>query len=193
MKPPLLKEDLLFGKIALRKGLVTQQQLDECLKVQDSSEGPRLIGMILLEKGYITKDQLRDVLEFQKENAQKPALGSDEQKSDIAFGFLAVKRGYTTLNRVYECVREQARTAKLGLFFRLGEIFVNKAYLTVEQVQGILRDQKKTILECEGCGTRFNVIGYEEGKEAKCTKCSRRLVPPKNLETPAVDDSIEIL
>ncbi|MCU0722106.1 MAG: hypothetical protein MUC63_00550 [Planctomycetes bacterium] len=193
MKPPLLKEDMLFGKIALRKGIITQQQLDECLKEQDTTEGPRLIGMVLLAKGFITKDQLREILEFQKENAQKPALGADEQKSDIAFGFLAVKRGYTTLNRVYECVREQARTAKLGLFFRLGEIFVNKGYLTVEQVQEILRDQKKTILECEGCGSRFNVIGYEEGKEAKCTKCNRRLVAPRTLETPAVDDSIELL
>jgi len=193
MKPPLLKEDLLFGKVALRKGMITQQQLDECLKVQDSTDGPQLIGMILLEKGFITKDQLREVLEYQKENAQKPALGADEQKSDIAFGFLAVRKGFTTLNRVYECVREQARTAKMGLFFRLGEIFVNKGYLTVDQVLEILRDQKKTILECEGCGARFNVIAYEEGKEAKCTKCGRLLSPPKSLESPAVDDSIELL
>jgi len=193
MKPPLLKEDLLFGKIALRKGMITQQQLDECLKAQDQSEGPRLIGMLLLEKGFITKDQLREVLEFQKENAQKPALGADEQKSDIAFGFLAVKKGFTTLNRVYECVREQTRAAKLGLFFRLGEIFVNKGYLSVEQVQEILRDQRKTILECESCGTRFNVVGYEEGKEATCSKCGRRLVQPRSLDSPAVDDSIEVV
>ncbi len=191
MKPPLLKEDMLFGKIALREGMITQKQLDESLKVQEEAGGLKLIGMILLEMGFISKEQLRHVLEIQKQNQNRPATDPDEQKSDIAFGFLAVKKKYTTLNRVYECVREQARAAKLGLFFRLGEIFVNKGYLTVEQVQNILRDQNKTILECEGCATRYNVIGYEEGKTIKCTKCGRRLVPPSDLDSPAVQESIE--
>lgn len=191
MKPPLMKEDLLFGKIALRRGWISKGQLEECLKEQDASDGARLIGMILLEKGYISKEQQREIIEYQKQNMQRPALGPEEQKSDIAFGFLAVKKDYTTLNRVYECVREQAKAAKLGLFFRLGEIFVNKGYLTVDQVREILRDQNKTILECEHCRTRFNVIGYEEGRVVKCTKCGRVLRLPRDLETPAVDDSIE--
>jgi uncharacterized OB-fold protein len=172
--------------------MITQEQLDQCLKIQESSEEPKLIGMILLEQGFITKEQLRTVLEYQKQNQQRPATDPEEQKSDIAFGFIAVKKKYTTLNRVYECVREQARAAKLGLFFRLGEIFVNKGYLTVEQVQDILQDQNKTILECEGCTTRFNVIGYEEGKTIKCTKCGRRLVPPEDLDSPAVQESIDL-
>jgi ribosomal protein S27E len=68
---------------------------------------------------------------------------------------------------------------------------VNKGYLTVDQVQDILRDQNKTSRECEGCATRFNVIGYEEGKTIKCTKCGRRLVIPEGLESTAVQDSIE--
>jgi len=192
MKPPLLKEDLLFGKVALRKGMISQSQLDESLQIQDVAEEPRLIGVILLEKGYISKEQLREVLEYQKQHQQRPATDPEEQKSDIAFGFLAVRKKYTTLNRVYECVREQARAAKLGLFFRLGEIFVNKGYLTVDQVQDILLDQNKTILECEGCATRFNVIGYEVGKSIKCTKCGRRLAPPDDLDTPAVQESIDL-
>ncbi|MHC4600390.1 MAG: hypothetical protein ACYS47_15440 [Planctomycetota bacterium] len=192
MKPPLLKEDMLFGKIALRQNMITQEQLDECLKEQEASEEPKLIGVILMEKGFITKEQLREVLEYQKQHQQRPATDPEEQKSDIAFGFIAVKKKYTTLNRVYECVREQARAAKLGLFFRLGEIFVNKGYLTVEQVQDILRDQNKTILECEGCATRYNVIGYEETKTIKCTKCGRRLSPPGDMSSPAVQDSIEM-
>lgn len=192
MKPPLLKEDLLFGKVALRKGMISQAQLDECLKEQEASEGAKLIGMVLLERGYISRDQQREIIEYQKQHQNRPVTDPEEQKADIAFGFLAVQKNYTTLNRVYECVREQARTAKLGLFFRLGEIFVNKGYLTVDQVQDILRDQNKTILECEGCATRYNVIGYEEGKTIKCTKCGRRLVAPDDMSSPAVQDHIEM-
>lgn len=192
MKPPLLKEDLLFGKVALKKGFVTQEQLNECLKIQEAPDGEKLIGMIMLDKGFISKEQLREVLEYQKQNQQRPVLGPEEQRSDIAFGFIAVKKKFTTLNRVYECVREQTKAAKLGLFFRLGEIFVNKGYLSVDQVQEILRDQNKTILECEGCGARFNVIGYEKGKAVKCTRCGRALSAPDGINTPAVDDSIEV-
>lgn len=187
-----IQEEMLFGRIAVRKGFITEEQLRECVEQQKSEGEERLIGVILREKQYITREQLREIIEHQKRNIRRPATDPEEQKSDIAFGFIAVKKKYTTLDRVYECVREQARAAKLGLFFRLGEVFVKKGYLTSEQVKDILRHQNRTILECIGCGTRFNVIGYDPERTVKCTKCGRRLDPPSDPDSITVERAIEI-
>ncbi len=187
----LVKEDSLFGRIALHNNFINQTQLDECLRLQGEGPRPKLLGMIMLEKGYITREQLRLILEYQKKNLQHPATDPDEQKEDIAFGFIAVKQKLTTLDRVYECVREQARLARLGLYFRLGEIFVNKGYLSPENVSDILRRQNKTILECPGCASRYNVIGYEPGREVRCTKCGTPLAKPTDPTAIAVDDAVE--
>jgi hypothetical protein len=187
-----IQEDLLFGRIALRKGFITEEQLREAIEMQKEGEGPRLLGLILRDRGYINREQLREVLEYQKKHLRRPATDPEEQKADIAFGFIAVKKKFTTLDRVYECVREQAKAAKLGLFFRLGEVFVKKGYLTPEQVKDILAHQNRTILECVGCATRFNVIGYTPDRTVKCTKCGRRLEVPADPDSIAVDRAIEI-
>ena len=194
-RPPpalsLVKEDSLFGKIALHNNFISQEQLEECLERQHEADTPKLLGMIMLERGYISREQLRLILEYQKKNLQRPATDPDEQKEDIAFGFLAVKLSYTTLDRVYECVREQARMARLGLYFRLGEIFVNRQYLTADQVGDILARQNKTILECPGCASRYNVIGYQPGREVKCTKCGAALEAPSDPTSVTVDDALD--
>jgi hypothetical protein len=60
------KIDKRFGTIAIEKGIITEEQLFEVLKIQISEElenkERRLIGQILFEKGYITPDEIDDVL-----------------------------------------------------------------------------------------------------------------------------------
>ncbi len=187
-----IQEELLFGRIAVKKGFITEEQLKECIEIQKRSAEPQLLGIILRDKGYINREQLREIVEYQKKHMRRPATDPEEQKSDIAFGFIAVKLKYTTLDRVYECVREQTKAAKLGLYFRLGEVFVKKGYLTSEQVKDILAQQNRTILECVGCGTRFNVIGYTPDRAVKCTKCGRRLEAPSDPHSIAVDKAINL-
>ena len=56
-----------FGEVAIKKGFITEQQLDEALNeqmIQDlTTNNHRLIGNILLEKGFITHHQIAIVLE----------------------------------------------------------------------------------------------------------------------------------
>ncbi len=64
----------LFGQIALRLGCVTQLQLDECLREQQSSAqdgSPVLLGQILLRKAYITTDQFLQILGKQRREVVK--------------------------------------------------------------------------------------------------------------------------
>lgn len=56
-----------FGKIAVLKGFITEEQLLEALDEQIchnlTNDNHKLIGEILLEKGWITQDQVGIVLE----------------------------------------------------------------------------------------------------------------------------------
>lgn len=58
-----------FGQIALRKGVVTERQLRECLEEQtrlvlSTGSGP-ILGHLLLERGYMTEAQVLAILRVQ--------------------------------------------------------------------------------------------------------------------------------
>ena len=69
---------LRFGEIALLKGFITMNELEEALAEQitaDYSEdqSPRkLIGEILFDKGYITANQIEIVMEEILKNKGQP-------------------------------------------------------------------------------------------------------------------------
>jgi len=56
-----------FGRIAIMKGFITEQQLEEALDEQIShnltNDNHKQIGEILLEKGWMTQDQVAIVLD----------------------------------------------------------------------------------------------------------------------------------
>ena len=52
-----------LGSLLIDMGMITQKQLDECLKEQKNS-GERL-GRILKSKGYVTDQQLMEIMEYQ--------------------------------------------------------------------------------------------------------------------------------
>jgi len=50
-----------LGEVLIKKGLLTQPQLDQALTAQKDRPGTR-IGDILIELGFITKSQLEEAL-----------------------------------------------------------------------------------------------------------------------------------
>ena len=63
-----VREDNLFGKVAIRLGFCTEEQLAECLALQEQLPKDRFmrLGDILVIKGYLTVEQVRKVSETQK-------------------------------------------------------------------------------------------------------------------------------
>ncbi len=59
-------EDLILGSLAVREGICTQEQIDECLRVQANGREAAPLGDILLYKGYLTEIQLKGLLSRQK-------------------------------------------------------------------------------------------------------------------------------
>jgi tRNA A-37 threonylcarbamoyl transferase component Bud32 len=60
------QNDLLFGKIALNKRLITRDLLNRALHYQRTQAPDKQLGEILLEKGVLTKEQVDEILAFQE-------------------------------------------------------------------------------------------------------------------------------
>lgn len=73
----------LFGRIALARRLVSQEQLDECLELQ-AADPERRLGEIMVEKGFLTDKQVFHIVRL-----QQTQLGSATRrpgKEALAFG-----------------------------------------------------------------------------------------------------------
>jgi rubrerythrin len=66
-------EDLLLGKLAVRERLCTQDQVDECLRIQSMTRSDAQLGDLLLFKGYLTAEQLKDLLGRQNKKLMRCA------------------------------------------------------------------------------------------------------------------------
>ena len=58
--------DTVLGSLLIKRSLVTEEQLDQALREQESD--PRPIGTILVGRGFVAEDDLRDVLSRQVAN-----------------------------------------------------------------------------------------------------------------------------
>jgi hypothetical protein len=56
------KESTLFGKLAVREGLLTEEEANECLRRQALPGETRTIGEIMVAEGFLTPMQVRDLL-----------------------------------------------------------------------------------------------------------------------------------
>jgi eukaryotic-like serine/threonine-protein kinase len=72
-------EHLLFGKILIERGLITQGQLDQCLKLQsaeiDVGRSRRGLGDLMIELGFLTKSQLDQALGEQRRRLKGLVVG----------------------------------------------------------------------------------------------------------------------
>ncbi len=64
------KKAKLFGEIAVEKGLASQRDIDEALKIQkeyeDKHKVHKVIGVILTERKVLTPQDVKAILEEQK-------------------------------------------------------------------------------------------------------------------------------
>ncbi len=51
----------MLGDTLVKSGAITQQQLDEALKIQNANPGKKL-GEILIEKGFTTQEKIEKAL-----------------------------------------------------------------------------------------------------------------------------------
>ena len=159
---------LLLGQIAVHEGFVTLEQLEECLKIQESGDPPGKLGAILVEKGYVTRDRLEALMEIQR--LRLDPIAADPEQGGL-FGQIALRFGHVTQLQLAECLRQQQDLSRDGSPVLLGQILLRKNYITTDQFLHILRTQKKEVVKCPGCDTLYDAHGTPEGAKFVCARC----------------------
>ncbi len=186
----------LFGKLAVRKGLITLAQLDECATIQSCQKIPAPLELILIERGFIDEVALQELLNLAEKGDAAlaevdAAIESAEPESEVdrldmrqdsLFGRLLVQRGMVSNEQVNASVGEQGRQAAEGKRVRLGKLLVAAGHLSMRQVLEVLEFMRHRLLYCEKCATQQEVV-LELGNSYPCTVCGETLVTPLEICT----------
>jgi PAS domain S-box-containing protein len=186
----LAKNEVLFGKIAMFMGHVTPAQLREAIHAQIASENRRKIGEILRDKGYISEVQVDEVLQSQKESLAKPHPVLPASKGEGMLGQLAARYGYISEDQLNECVCIQAMLKDGGKEIRLGQVLVEKEYMSADDIIMVLHMQKQHIGICRECKGRFNVVRRVEKEPIPCPRCGEALEVFTTLDSIEVNGSV---
>ncbi len=185
-----LPNDLLFGRIAVEQGFVTEGDVEECLAEQAATGDRRPLGELLLARGTITRRQMDAVAALQQQRMATEDPLTGRRREDSLFGRLAWRMGMLRQEDLNFALRQQAERARRGAYLPLGSLLVQEGYLTEEQMQSILEVQRKAILYCPECQVLYTIKGLA-GKDVlgwlstlRCPRCKDALVEPGE-EVPA--------
>jgi RNase P subunit RPR2 len=184
----IVPKELQFARIALKDGKISKEQLNIVIKTQKDGSYYESVGRIMVRLGYLTKQDIERLLN--KQMAEFENAISTATTRETLFGAIAVMKRYVTLTQVEECLKEQHRLRRLGLYMRLGEILISKNYMSMEQLLDVLQQQKTNIKECPSCGRTYNVTTFTHTKEQFCPACNTPLQDVKEVRSPKVDGGL---
>lgn len=169
--------DLLLGKVALERGFVTLVQLREVLSEQAlgvarGRKVPRPIGAILAAKKYLTDEQVRNLTR----ELEKVVAGEEkENRNDVFIGQIFIDADLVAAKHVDECLLAQAEMFEQGRspVPRIGEILVERGYVTAEDVEQAVALQKSMVRTCAKCGKSCSLGGASAPE--RCPICGGTL------------------
>lgn len=185
--------DAILGRLAIEQGLVTEEQLRECLRDRKSgSSGEETsLGEILLRRGLLRREDLDRLLRERDRRFPPGGTDSPVREQDYLFGQLLVKLNKATQLQINKCLEIQRRRAEQGggPVPRLGELLVEHGYVDRATVAEILALQAKRIFSCTGCGRSVNVLDAEGERTYRCRECGGILVRRQSLESLRADET----
>jgi serine/threonine protein kinase len=166
--------ELLFGKIAVREGAITREQLFDCLQAQERNPS-RSLGSIMVSRGYLRNEDVDRLVELQKKAFEAVPEGSTPNRRTALIGKILVDRGLATEYQVNECLRLQGRMTELGIkpVPQLGEILLRRSYVDPETVETALQLQNLQLYTCPECGAPIEIGEGSPVKETgfACAAC----------------------
>jgi hypothetical protein len=173
-----------FRQAALKLGFCTAKQIEQCLKIQSSTNERLSLGQSLLREGFISDAQYSKILETQRKDARRepsaPAAGESpstdsraprDQEDDL-LGKLAVREGWITEDEVRSCLRAR----KAGAASRsLVEVLVDQGYLDAEGAKELQARLSRKLMSCSTCTVSFTVLSLARSAVVPCPRCRRPL------------------
>jgi len=178
------KGETLFGRIALFLGYVSPDQIKDAIEVQMRSEedANKKLGEILMDQGYLTRIEVDEVLQNQQCSLAKPHRHLPNAMGEALLGQLARRYEYITDEQLNAALREQALQRESGEHVRIGQVMVEKDYMSPEDIIMVLHMQKQQIVACPSCWNRFNAARTQKGAELRCPRCDHALLVDESNE-----------
>lgn len=172
-------KEFLLGRMAVREGLITAEQLHDCVLYQKRSAPSTPLGRLMVARGLLTLEQVEGLLAGQREAAR--VIGEQElsRLRSATFGQIALRASLLDTDVLHRALREQALEEDAGRGRPLGEILVEWGALSREQADYVLGIQRRTIVLCTSCGSTYNVERMVPGRRFHCGKCRAELVVPQ--------------
>jgi len=179
-----MSENLLFGRLAVEKGLITMSQLQEALNQRAGEPGTMRIGDALISMRYMTTSQRDAVIEEQMRiKGLDESYADEEPEKDIPkIGDIAVKQGFITRSQLMACLMAQERLSQTGEQPRFGEVLVRLKYVDRDKVLKLLKEQGIAVVGCSTCARRYNVPVLAGNGWGKCPVCGHDLVPVDEID-----------
>ncbi len=133
----------LFGMIALSMGMISKEQLDDCLEAQQESKKPRQLGDIMLERGKMTEEQVSEVLSIQEKMGDFTSKQASESTGRRLLGEILVECAYIDEATLKHALQRQEILRETGISPRLGELLLAVGKLTREQLRKALTIQTR--------------------------------------------------
>jgi hypothetical protein len=158
---------LVIGELAVRESLITREQLEDVVRLQQKTGFSQPIGALMLEKKLLSKEQLDGLLKRQKQ-----AIADYEKRLSVSglFGRMAIERGYIAERDLAEAVRRQLAFDGEGRHVRIGQILLSMKAMNPVQFWDIIHAQG--LFKCGACGHILDAPRLQ-GTVLFCEKCGK--------------------
>jgi tetratricopeptide (TPR) repeat protein len=204
----ITKRDVQLGKIALRAGMVTKEQLAKSIAIQKKLEKKVGLGAIWLKKGFVTKEQLEELVQLhntektpengtatgekkpkkkKKKKAEDEASAADSEStpekkpSDEAEKPKDEKSKDEKKDESAKRKSQKIEKSKSADPSTSESEVDSKLFESAPSSDGEEEDATRRVIACGECSKKYRVKKRQVGKRFKCRNCGERVRVPKDL------------
>jgi len=158
---------LVIGELAVRDHLISRDQLDDVVEVQQKGGFSQPLGSLMLERKLLTRPQLDGLLKRQKQ-----VLQDYEKTLSVSglFGRIAIELGMIGEKQLAEGIRRQLALDFEGKHTKIGQILLSMKAINPAQFWEVIHSQGD--FRCGNCGHTLDNPKLRESA-IHCEKCGK--------------------
>ncbi|HXX93446.1 MAG TPA: hypothetical protein VEN81_07415 [Planctomycetota bacterium] len=158
---------LVIGELAVRENLLSREQLEDIVSLQEKTKFSQPLGALMLEKQLLSKAQLDSLL-----RRQKQVIVDYEKTVSVSglFGRIAIERGHITEHELAAAIRQQLALDGEGKRHKIGQILIHMKAMSIIHFWEIIHAQG--LFRCGSCGHGLDAP-HIQGSSIYCEKCGK--------------------
>jgi hypothetical protein len=185
----------VLARLCLEHGWAEGPAIAEAVRArgQDSAAQASSLASWLVTRQVLTAEQA-DVLQSEVHVVTKSGRFAEVREDDTLIGRLLVESGAAAPERIEEALAiQKASATNLATVPRLGEILIEKGYITFAALREALARQSRFVrLSCTACASKFSAEPAP-GKVYACPKCASPLASSSRLPAVGAGEPQEVI